>query len=784
MYLAMGHNVNRLRTATKPLPFDSFAGKLTFFIFLLMILLFSFKIALDYRYSSRKVLEVENREFVNRLSRSLLIIRDSINNTELALSATLDKVYNNFEDVSHFPKATESLLSLSGNTYGSAIALESTANGGNYMVYSSKTDLGDIKTIVIPEYDYKSWDWYSDIERSLKPVWGDPYYDKSLSDRYLCTYSYPLFKADGSFAGVFTADITLEDYEKLLESLRPYDDDLCQTELIGKNGSYIASPTIPKDTIVDIRTCDKYTPEALDYIFSNENGSQVSSVDGEECLVVHTLVDESIGWRLIMVCPMDVIMADMKRVLILTGLSNLLFLLLLLTLVYVVVHNVLKPITTLSDSVQRIAEDLDTPVPDMKGVTEINRLRDSMESMRKSLCNYIDEVRQMTKENERIENELNIAREIQNAMLPPAHPAFDAHEEFSLSAYIRPAREVGGDLYDYILRDGKLFFLIGDSSGKGVPASMFMASTSYLYRAFAMYNDSASDIVSKLNNALCRNNATNMFETMIAGVLDLEEGTLELCNAGHTPPLSVCSALNDYVKLESNIPVGALEDFSYKSNFFKISEGDSLIFYTDGVTEAENAAGELFGKKRLLETVRSVPGDMIEGIVGAIGEFTDGVEQSDDITIMAISLDKCLVQKNLTLSNKIEELDRIRECIESASEECGFGKSGQKMMLAVEEAATNIISYSFPEGENGSFSFSLKVFHNSAVAVLKDRGKAFNPLEAPLPDIDGPLQDRPVGGLGVMLMRKLSDRATYRRSCDGTNILTLKFNIEHGNNNK
>ncbi|MGM9735551.1 MAG: SpoIIE family protein phosphatase [Candidatus Cryptobacteroides sp.] len=779
----MKRNGDNLRPSHKPFLFNSFAGKLTFFIFLLMIMLFSVKMVFDFRYSSRRVLEMENKEFVNRLSGSLLVIRDSINNTELALAATLDKVYNNFNDDSHFPKATESLLEISGNTYGSAIALKHGSKGGNYMIYSYKTEDNEIRTSILPEYDYRSWDWYSDVEESLKPVWGDPYFDKSLSDKYLCTYSYPLFHSDGSFAGVFTADITLNDYERLLENLRPYEDRLCYTELIGKNGSYIASPRIPKDTIVDIRDYGKYTPEALDFIFSNDNGSQVSTVDGEECLIVHTLVDDSIGWRMIMACPMGVIMADMMIILILSFLGNLLFLMLLLIVIYVVVHNVLKPITTLSDSAQRIAGDLDTPVPTMKGVREIKRMRDSMESMRQSLRSYIEEVRQMTTESERIENELHIAREIQNSMLPPSHPTFNGHEGFRLRAYIRPAREVGGDLYDYILRDDKLFFLIGDSSGKGVPASMFMASTSYLYRALAMDNDSARDIVVKLNNALCRDNATNMFETMISGVLDLTEGTLELCNAGHTPPLSICSDKESYLSLSPNIPVGVMEDFSYTSNRFRIFDGDTVIFYTDGVTEAEDAEGKLFGKERLLATARSSEGDIIDDIVGAIGGFTDGVEQSDDITILALSLDKCLVHKELTLSNSIGEIDRIREAVESVSEECGIGKIGQKMMLAVEEAAANIISYGWPEGEQATFSFSLKVFRNHAEVVFKDRGKAFNPLEAPAPDTGEPLEDRQIGGLGIMLMRKLSDDAIYRRRCDGTNILSLKF-INHGNNNQ
>lgn len=770
-------SIRRFRTIL----FDSFAGKLTFFIFLLMILLFSVKIAFDYRYFSRKVLSIENREFVNRLSGSLLVMRDSINNTELALAATLDKVYNNFDDDSHFPQATEFLLSLSGNTYGSAIALEKGSHNGNCMIYSSKNEKGEIETHTIHSYDYRNWDWYSDVKKSLKPVWGDPYYDKSLSDKYLCTYSYPLFNKDGSFAGVFTADITLNDYERLLENIRPYEDRLCYTELIGKNGTYIASPAMPGDAIIDIRSCGKYTPEALDFILSNDNGNQISEVDGKECLIVHTLVDESIGWRLIMVCPMDVIMADIKKILLLTGLSNLFFLLLLLAVVFVVVQNVLKPITTLSESAQNIAGNLNQSIPDMSGVTEIRRLRDSMESMRESLCSYIEEVRQMTTENERIENELKIAREIQTSMLPSPHPSFENHEEFSLGAYIRPAKEVGGDFYDYILRDHKLFFLIGDASGKGVPASLFMAITCYLYRTLATEYDSASEIVSKLNNALCRNNSTNMFETLIAGILDLCDGSLELCNAGHTLPLSLCSEKTGFVKLHSNIPVGTIEGFEYVSNSFIAKEGDTLLFYTDGVTEAEGAQGLQYGKERLMrkasEESRREIEEFLDGIVDSISGFTDGVEQSDDITLLAIRFEKCIYSNELRLGNRMEEIEKITAEIGKLGERFSLGKIANRMMLAVEEAAVNIINYAWPEGTEGYFTFTVKVFSNYISITLKDSGKEFNPIEKKLPDTDAALDAREIGGLGIMLLRKLSDNVCYRRSCDGNNILSLKFNI-------
>ncbi|MGN0191677.1 MAG: SpoIIE family protein phosphatase [Candidatus Cryptobacteroides sp.] len=389
-------------------------------------------------------------------------------------------------------------------------------------------------------------------------------------------------------------------------------------------------------------------------------------------------------------------------------------------------------------------------------------------------------LRPVTMETERIENELHIARDIQDAMLPVSDPSFDNHGEFGLAAQIRPAREVGGDIYDYMLRDNRIYFLIGDASGKGVPASMFMSATKYLYRALATDNDSASDIVSKINNALCDNNSTNMFETLVVGILDLVDGSLELCNAGHTAPISICSERKTYLELEANIPVGVVWNYNYRSQHFRMMEGDTLLFYTDGVTEAENSQLEQFGRERLLEVAldarEKAPKAFIEDISRAIDVFTRGMEQSDDITIMALRLENCIWKQEIVLSNRIGEMEKIREIVETASELYFPAKVAQKMMLAVEEAAVNIINYGWQGDCEASFSFQLKVFRNSAVAILTDKGKEFNPLEAPLPDTDLPLQDRQAGGMGIVLLRKLTDYASYRRRCDNTNILSLKFN--------
>ena len=235
----------------------------------------------------------------------------------------------------------------------------------------------------------------------------------------------------------------------------------------------------------------------------------------------------------------------------------------------------------------------------------------------------------------------------------------------------------------------------------------------------------------------------------------------------------------DYIKLHSNVPVGAIEGFEYVSDRFFAKEGDTLLFYTDGVTEAENAEGKQYGKECLKQTVSDESGrdidGFLDGIVQSISGFTKGVKQSDDITVLAIRYEECRYSNELSLKNRMEEMEKITAEIEKITEQFSLGKTGSRIMLAVEEAAVNIINYAWPEGTEGYFTFTVKIFQNSLTVILKDSGKMFDPTGMRLPDTDASLEERKIGGLGVMLLRKLSDSVSYHRSCDGRNILTMKF---------
>ena len=239
---------------------------------------------------------------------------------------------------------------------------------------------------------------------------------------------------------------------------------------------------------------------------------------------------------------------------------------------------------------------------------------------------------------ERIESELRIARDIQQSMVPHVFPE---REELDLYASMTPARDVGGDLYDYILDHDKLFFCVGDVSGKGVPASLFMAQTIRLFRTFAKQGMTPNEIVTRLNNELCEGNESGMFVTMFIGLLNLETGRLDYCNAGHNPPvLGGDNQRGSLLEMEANAPIGLWSELNYIGEHIDNIKGRALFVYTDGLNEAENNTKEQLGEERVLGILRTIAYEnsqqVIQRMLREVEKHRNGAEPNDDITMMCL----------------------------------------------------------------------------------------------------------------------------------------------------
>lgn len=302
------------------------------------------------------------------------------------------------------------------------------------------------------------------------------------------------------------------------------------------------------------------------------------------------------------------------------------------------IRRMTRPITELSVSALNMAKgNFKAKLPEIKSQDEMRRLHDSFLYMQNSITDYIDQLKTTKNENERMESELNVARKIQMGMLSTEFPPH-------IHAMVSPAREVGGDLYDFILKGDCLHFAIGDVSGKGVPASIMMAITRATLHFMAGLGLPLHESITRINNGVADGNSNDMFVTLFIGRIDLKTLRMDFCNAGHNPLVIMPPDGDPYfLKAKSNLAVGLFENFPYETESIDLKPGTRIVAYTDGVTEAENAALEQYGEERLLQEVGKIDRSMdnkatVDQIYRSVLAFADGNPQSDDITIISLTL--------------------------------------------------------------------------------------------------------------------------------------------------
>ena len=300
------------------------------------------------------------------------------------------------------------------------------------------------------------------------------------------------------------------------------------------------------------------------------------------------------------------------------------------------IRKVTSPLHRFARSAEEVAKgNFNTPLPDIRDDDEIRLLRNSFGNMQQSLSQYIDELKTTTAQKSAIESELSVARRIQMSMLRKNIPE---RPDLEVDATLTPAKAVGGDLYDYFVRDNRLYFCIGDVAGKGVPAALVMTTVCGAFRLLAESESEPQHIVTRMNDMMTRDNSMTIFVTFFAGVLDLDTGRLRYCNAGHKAPVLIPQFSLLTPKLR-NLPVGAMPDRTFTQQETTLAPGTTIFLYTDGLDEAENARHQMFGKERIkdvLQTTSPKPHTLIEQMTQAVADFVGDTEQSDDLTMLAL----------------------------------------------------------------------------------------------------------------------------------------------------
>lgn len=372
--------------------------------------------------------------------------------------------------------------------------------------------------------------------------------------------------------------------------------------------------------------------------------------------------------------------------------------------------------------------------------------------------------------------ELDVAKHIQASVLPNTFPAFPDRKEFTVYASMEPAREVGGDFYDFFFVDeNHLALVIADVSGKGIPAALFMMTARTLLKNLALAGRPPEEVLSEANKRLCENNKAAMFVTAWMGILEIDSGRLLFANAGHNPPLLKQEGgeyrFLDHKTYYRSIMLGMREHISYRCNEMILKTGDVLFLYTDGVTEACNRKFSLFGEKQLKNCLDSLdtsaPDEIVSRVKSRLEDFVDGAEQFDDITMLALRIDT-LLQVYETAAKK-EQTAAVSAFVENLLEKSGCSmKVVHQALIAVDEIFSNIVRYSGAD----RVTIRCMVTEREVTLAFEDNGKAFNPLDTEEPDISAPREKRRIGGLGVFVVKKSMDAVNYAYQ-DGKNILTV-----------
>ncbi len=627
------------------------APKLIFLVLTSVSIIFALVLSYYYSYSRRIVTENVEKNARNLSAATVNRIDKVLRSIEKVPKNLADFLENSSYSGGELIELLRRIVSNNPELYGAAIAFEPYGYKKDvrcFAPYVYRT--GNTTEFVFIPYEYFFWDWYQ-IPRELgQAVWSEPYYDEGAGNIIMTTFSAPFYRKDPGggrrLMGVVTADVSISWLQKIVSSIRIEETGF--GFLLSKNGTYVTHPRDPwimHETIFSVAEArkDKYLRELGRAMIRGDSGFvPVESPLAGKCWMSYAPLPSN-HWSLGVLFPKDELMADiarLNRIVLFLSLGGFLF---ILAVVVLISRSITRPLRELSAATREVAEgNLDVVVPAIRSRDEVGTLAESFDYMRRSLKEYIRELTETTAAKERIESELKIAREIQMGILHKIFPPFPERAEFDIYAMLEPAREVGGDLYDFFFVDEEhLCLSIGDVSGKGVPASLFMAITNTLTKTKASQGLRAEEILNTVNHDLSVDNPSLMFVTLFLGIFNIQTGELIYCNGGHNPPY-VVRAGGSIEPLESTggLALGVMEDFEYRSKKITLHRGDSLFLYTDGVTEAMDPQGALFSDERLRRELRTLKNASLKDVVTAITDkvktFAGEAPQMDDITMMIL----------------------------------------------------------------------------------------------------------------------------------------------------
>ena len=622
-------------------------------IWVVMFAAFIFIAALGFLfYQSREAVRQEAISHATQiLDKTSLRVEGILNRAEVATQMTEWLIQRHPDKADSMFVYSRGMLQNNPDFYTCSIAFEPYYFNqyGRYFSAYSKHVGDSIRTLQggSDYYQYFFMDWYLMPQLLDKPCWTEPYMDLDApTNTYemVTSYCQAIKNKQGEFIGVINTSLSLNWLSHTISAVKPYPNSY--SIMIGRGGTYFVHPDTTKITRHTIFTQTMETPDtamtALGHAMQRgEEGMKRMTIDDKDCYVFYKPLGKT-GCSMAIVCPESDIFGGFDR--LRHTVMSIVFVGLLLMLYFFIkiITRELSPLHRLAKEAETIASgQFDTKLPDFQRNDEIGQLSHSFGNMQQSLVRYIDELKETTAQKASIESELNVASNIQMSMLPSVFPD---REGLDMYASMTPAKEVGGDLYGYLLKDEKLYFCVGDVSGKGVPASLFMAQVTRLFRTLANQMIQPADICTQMNEALSgEENQTCMFVTLFIGLVDLKTGHLSFCNAGHNPPvIGGGEHHGEFLQMLPNFPIGVMPGLEFEGEEIDSIKGRPLFIYTDGLNEAENREHGQFGDDHLIDILRNTHFDtarqVVETLAAKVEEHRDGADPNDDLTMMCLRI--------------------------------------------------------------------------------------------------------------------------------------------------
>jgi len=681
-------------------------------------------------------------------------------------------------------------------------------------------------TVLITGADYEKETWYKSTKEGMTSRWQEPFIGVFVQEP-IAVYTIPIMRKNRQgeevLAGVLAVDMSIDFLKNTVASI-PVSDSGYAMILSAKN-AIVAHPKNIDLGASDTLIVQKVkTEKGVDFdrlTQKSEHGLFRGFVGNSDLSAIYYTTIKSNNWTFLVVWPMQKFLKDQASFVTLIGILILGGYILILVFVLVISFRVSRPLRQLAKSVDKFGEgNFDATLPDIKGHDEIAQLSEAFSHMQASIKENITTQKNLG----RIERELDFARNIQLAMLPANEKDEDCNDDrHELAPFMLPAKEVGGDFYDFFKIDNDhLCVVVGDVSGKGVPASLFMMVSRIILRTMLKNQKNVVRTFNSTNYALAKRNKLNMFVTVWMGVIDLRSGHVEFASAGHNPPaVRHEDGTVEFIPSKSDLVMAAMDNIIYKQQTFDLKPGDTLFLYTDGVTEATNGNNELFGDARLLAALAKgkdqTTADICKFVKKEIDSFVQGAPQFDDITMMGVkyigndepvweryerTIDvategqgelKTFVEGIFTpmdgytkmqMQSAWERYEKIVDVIPENQDILtafvegilapmeGSMKSQMQINIAIDEIYSNIVKFS------GATKVTLIVEVRKATLTAKltfiDNGIPYDPLKSKDPDISLSAEEREVGGLGIFIVKKTMDSVCYRRNGDNNELAIIK----------